>query len=77
MVQRLDPHPGLAHGRRAILLDSGYGPHPEPVSSPQHGMALMYGGAFLDNLRELGRQPGEIEAVAISHLHLEHFGWAA
>ncbi|BCJ48627.1 MBL fold hydrolase [Actinoplanes sp. NBRC 14428] len=67
----------VEHERRAILLESGYGPHPEPVSSPEHGMALMYGGAFVDNLRELGRRPDQIEAVAISHLHLEHFGWAA
>jgi glyoxylase-like metal-dependent hydrolase (beta-lactamase superfamily II) len=67
----------VERGDRAILLESGYGPHPEPVSSPENGMALMYGGAFVDNLRKLGREPAEIEAVAISHLHLEHFGWAA
>lgn len=64
-------------GERAILLDSGYGPHPEPVSSAENGIALMYGGAFVDNLRTLERAPEEIEAIAISHLHLEHFGWAA
>jgi glyoxylase-like metal-dependent hydrolase (beta-lactamase superfamily II) len=67
----------VERGERAILLDSGYGPHPEPVSSPECGMALMYGGAFVDNLRKLGREPAGIEAVVISHLHLEHFGWAA
>jgi glyoxylase-like metal-dependent hydrolase (beta-lactamase superfamily II) len=67
----------IERGDRALLFDVGYGPYPEPVSNLTYGMATMYGGAFLDNLRLLGRDPGDIEAIAISHLHVEHIGWAA
>ncbi len=36
----------------------------------------MHGGALLDNLAALGRRPEEIEAVAFTHLHPDHIGWA-
>src|SRR5215469_8387841 len=45
---------------RAVLIDAGYGPYPEPVSRPEYGIAQMYGGALLDNLSALGRQPGDV-----------------
>ena len=67
----------VERGHRAVLIDAGFGPYPEPVSRPEYGMAQMYGGALLDNLGALGRQPGDIEAIAITHLHVEHVGWAA
>jgi glyoxylase-like metal-dependent hydrolase (beta-lactamase superfamily II) len=43
----------------------------------EYGVATMHGGALIDSLRELGRSPESIEAVAITHLHMEHLGWAA
>ncbi|GHJ37394.1 MBL fold metallo-hydrolase [Streptomyces sp. TS71-3] len=67
----------IEHGGRAMLVDCGYGPFPEPVSAMDHGMASMYGGSFLDGLRKLGRTPESVEAVALTHLHVEHVGWAA
>ena len=67
----------LERGARAVLIDAGFGPYPEPVSRPEYGMAQMYGGALLDNLSALGRQPSDVEAIAITHLHVEHVGWAA
>ncbi|MGW1563625.1 MBL fold metallo-hydrolase [Streptomyces sp. NPDC002144] len=67
----------IEHGERAMLVDAGYGPFAEPVSMMEHGMATMYGGSLLDSLYELGRSPQDIEAVAITHLHMEHLGWAA
>jgi glyoxylase-like metal-dependent hydrolase (beta-lactamase superfamily II) len=36
----------------------------------------MTGGALLDNLAEVGRSPADIEAIALTHLHADHFGWA-
>jgi glyoxylase-like metal-dependent hydrolase (beta-lactamase superfamily II) len=36
----------------------------------------IYGGSLLDNLAELGRSPQEIGAVAFTHLHPDHVGWA-
>lgn len=67
----------IEHGERAMLVDAGYGPFTEPVSMMEHGMASMYGGSLLESLAELGRTPHEIEAVALTHLHVEHLGWAA
>jgi glyoxylase-like metal-dependent hydrolase (beta-lactamase superfamily II) len=66
----------IERGQRAVLIDAGFGPYPEPVSRLEYGIARMYGGGLLDNLRALGRQPGDIEAIAITHLHVEHVGWA-
>ncbi|MET9826499.1 MBL fold metallo-hydrolase [Streptomyces sp. NPDC006349] len=67
----------IEHGERAMLVDAGYGPFTEPVSMMEHGMASMYGGSLLESLATLGRSPHEIETVAITHLHVEHLGWAA
>ncbi|WP_372346884.1 MBL fold metallo-hydrolase [Streptomyces sp. KL116D] len=36
----------------------------------------IYGGGLLNGLAELGRSPEQIEAVAFSHLHPDHLGWA-
>ncbi|MGH3168683.1 MAG: MBL fold metallo-hydrolase [Trebonia sp.] len=67
----------VERGDRAVLVDVGFGPYPEPVSRLEYGMAQMYGGALLDNLSALGRRPRDVEAIAITHLHVEHVGWAA
>lgn len=67
----------IEHGERAMLIDAGYGPFPDPVSMMEHGMASMYGGSLVESLAKLGRRPHEIETVAITHLHIEHLGWAA
>ncbi|QPZ39340.1 MBL fold metallo-hydrolase [Paramicrobacterium chengjingii] len=67
----------IEHGERAMLIDAGYGPFTEQISMMEHGMACMYGGSFLDSLATLGRSPREIEKIGITHLHIEHVGWAA
>ncbi|GHG99847.1 MBL fold metallo-hydrolase [Streptomyces rubradiris] len=65
----------VEHGDRALLIDAGFGPQSLPaVQGAPNG--VLYGGALLDGLAELGRAPGEIEAVAFSHLHPDHTGWA-
>jgi len=66
----------VEHGDRALLVDAGFGPRSAPAE-PGNPHGAIYGGALLDNLAELGRRPDEIEAVAITHLHLDHVGWAA
>ena len=61
-------------GNRALLIDAGIGPH---SSQPSSGaLAEMHGGAILVSLAELGREPEEIEALALTHLHPDHIGWA-
>ncbi|RLP98240.1 MBL fold metallo-hydrolase [Micromonospora sp. CV4] len=66
----------VERGDRALLIDTGFGPesHPDDPANPMLGS--IYGGELLDGLRRLGREPSQIEAVAITHLHLDHLGWA-
>ncbi|GAB3353695.1 MBL fold metallo-hydrolase [Micromonospora halotolerans] len=66
----------VERGDRALLIDAGFGPesHPDDPTNPLVGS--IYGGELLDSLRPLGREPSRIEAVAITHLHNDHLGWA-
>ncbi|GGQ34621.1 MBL fold metallo-hydrolase [Streptomyces griseomycini] len=66
----------VENGDRALLIDAGFGPHALPAD-PATPNGTMRGGALLDNLAELGRGPEQLEAVAFSHLHPDHLGWAA
>ncbi|RKE16828.1 MBL fold metallo-hydrolase [Streptomyces sp. TLI_171] len=65
----------VEHGDRALLIDTGFGPHTSPAD-PATPNGAVRGGALLRNLAELGREPGTLEAVAFSHLHPDHLGWA-
>lgn len=65
----------VEHGDRALLIDAGFGPQSLPAE-PESPNGLIYGGALLDSLAELGRKPEQIEAVAFTHLHIDHVGWA-
>ncbi|WP_116198461.1 MBL fold metallo-hydrolase [Amycolatopsis circi] len=60
---------------RALLIDAGFGPQSVPAE-PGAPNGVLYGGALLDNLAALGRKPEDIEAVAFTHLHSDHVGWA-
>lgn len=62
-------------GDRALLIDAGFGPQSLPPD-PATPRGAIHGGALLGNLAALGRMPEEIEAVAFTHLHLDHLGWA-
>ncbi|MDI2131146.1 MBL fold metallo-hydrolase [Yinghuangia seranimata] len=59
----------VENGDRALLIDAGFGPRSWPPGA-------IHGGALVDSLNELGRRPEEIEAVAFTHLHPDHTGWA-
>jgi glyoxylase-like metal-dependent hydrolase (beta-lactamase superfamily II) len=64
----------VEHRGRALLIDAGVGPVFYPAE-PGNAHGAIRGGDLLDNLAKLGRSPEEIEAVAITHLHLDHTGW--
>ncbi|MFJ7207092.1 MBL fold metallo-hydrolase [Streptomyces sp. NPDC098789] len=64
----------VEHGGRALLIDAGFGPQEQEV--PDGPIARIRGGELLDRLAELGRAPSDIEAVAFTHLHSDHLGWA-
>ncbi|MFC8131746.1 MBL fold metallo-hydrolase [Streptomyces sp. NPDC057302] len=65
----------VEHDSRALLIDAGFGPQSFPAE-PGNAIGAIQGGALLDNLATLGRGPEEIEAVAFTHLHVDHIGWA-
>ncbi|GAA2423619.1 MBL fold metallo-hydrolase [Streptomyces macrosporus] len=60
---------------RALLIDTGFGPQAFPAQ-PGGPIGDIHGGALLDNLAAVGRRPEDVEAVAITHLHIDHVGWA-
>lgn len=66
----------VERGDRAMLIDAGFGPQAVPAQ-PGTANGAIFGGALLDSLAELGRSAAEIEAVAFTHLHVDHLGWAA
>ncbi|MCZ0997511.1 MBL fold metallo-hydrolase [Streptomyces mirabilis] len=59
---------------RALLIDVGVGPL--TMGPPENPFGVLSGGALLDSLATLGRNPADIEAIALTHLHVDHFGWA-
>jgi glyoxylase-like metal-dependent hydrolase (beta-lactamase superfamily II) len=65
----------VEHGDRALLIDAGFGPYDLPAD-PATPNGAMRGGALPANLAALGRTPDRIEAVAFTHLHPDHLGWA-
>ncbi|MEV4433510.1 MBL fold metallo-hydrolase [Streptomyces sp. NPDC049555] len=64
----------VEHGDRALLIDTGFGP--QTLTAPEGPVDTIHGGALPQNLAELGRAPEDIEAVAFTHLHVDHLGWA-
>lgn len=65
----------VERGERAVLIDAGFGPRSLPAE-PGSPNGAIYGGGLPQSLAELGRSPEEIEAVAFTHLHTDHVGWA-
>jgi glyoxylase-like metal-dependent hydrolase (beta-lactamase superfamily II) len=53
-------------GDRVLLVDVGLGP-----LGAQMGM-----GRFVDSLRALGVDPDDVTDVLLTHLHIDHIGWA-
>lgn len=65
----------VERGGRSLLIDAGFGPQPAPAV-PGSPIGAINGGGLLENLAALGRDPAAIEAVAFTHLHTDHLGWA-
>ena len=58
---------------RVVLVDVGVGPHP----FAPHGIPAPYDGVLLDSLRAEGLTPDDVTDVVLTHLHLDHIGWAS
>jgi len=66
----------LTTGDRHVLVDAGLGPRTIPLVRPGTTRdAYMRGGALLTNLRALGVEPADVDAVLLTHLHADHVGW--
>ncbi|HEY1178186.1 MAG TPA: MBL fold metallo-hydrolase [Phytomonospora sp.] len=63
-------------GDRALLIDTGFGPVSFPDDAGNPGIGAVESGGLLDALAALGRSPADVEAVAFTHMHLDHLGWA-
>jgi glyoxylase-like metal-dependent hydrolase (beta-lactamase superfamily II) len=58
----------------ALLIDAGFGPRSIPeVGGP---IGAVESGALLDSLALVGCDPVSVEALAFTHLHPDHIGWA-
>ncbi|MEV0622837.1 MBL fold metallo-hydrolase [Nonomuraea sp. NPDC050404] len=66
----------VEYGERAMMIDVGVGPVSMPDDPANAKIGALHGGDLLDNLAKLNRRPQDIEAVAITHLHPDHVGWA-
>ncbi|RBO85306.1 MBL fold metallo-hydrolase [Nocardia puris] len=60
----------IEHGDRAMLIDTGFGPLSVPTD-----VGTLHGGGLLDSLAAAGKNPADIELIAVTHLHLDHIGW--
>lgn len=66
----------VERGERALLIDAGVGPVRQADDPANPHVGEVAGGALLDGLAALGRTPDRVEAVAYTHLHPDHVGWA-
>jgi glyoxylase-like metal-dependent hydrolase (beta-lactamase superfamily II) len=60
----------IEHDDRCVLIDAGFGPMAIPTP-----FGLMRGGQLLRSLTQAGKTPSDIDAIALTHLHLDHIGW--
>ena len=61
---------------RFLLIDAGLGEMIANLSIGPTVLGPANSGALPDTLAALGRAPEDIEAVAFTHLHVDHTGWA-
>jgi len=77
-----DPASGFMHGclqtfvlrseGRTILVDTGAGDGKERPYLPVFGHLKS---GFLERLAEAGVQPGDVDLVINTHVHIDHVGW--
>jgi glyoxylase-like metal-dependent hydrolase (beta-lactamase superfamily II) len=60
-------------GDRVILVDLGVGP--SPFVPP--GLPAPHSGVLIESLRRHGVEPVDVTDVVLTHLHLDHIGWAS
>ncbi|WP_419992834.1 MBL fold metallo-hydrolase [Streptomyces boninensis] len=61
---------------RALLIDTGFGPHDIPGGNTVSIIGALRGGGLPDALDQVGCGTKGVGTVAFTHLHDDHFGWA-
>ncbi|MBW0088018.1 MBL fold metallo-hydrolase [Pseudonocardia sp. KRD-184] len=61
-------------GGKKIIVDLGFGDMTVPFP-PVDGE--FRGGKLLTSLRQAGVEPGDVDVVFYTHMHLDHVGWTA
>jgi glyoxylase-like metal-dependent hydrolase (beta-lactamase superfamily II) len=61
----------VRRGDHRVLIDAGYGPARETTE-----WAEINCGALLETLAAVGDSPADIDVLALTHLHIDHTGWA-
>lgn len=62
----------LRHGDRTILIDTGGGDDRDRPLSPRFHMQTR---RLDEKLRAAGVEPEKVDAVLLTHLHVDHVGW--
>ncbi|WP_043727368.1 MBL fold metallo-hydrolase [Kutzneria sp. 744] len=66
----------VERGDRKLLIDAGLGPLAGPIAVGELQLGAADCGAMPDTLAALGVDPGDIDTVVYTHLHVDHVGWA-
>jgi glyoxylase-like metal-dependent hydrolase (beta-lactamase superfamily II) len=67
----------IRHGENYLLWDTGLPGELAGKTVPANGMVLTVGRTVLDQLRQIGVRPEQVNFVGISHRHDDHIGQAA
>ena len=66
----------VEHDGRTLLIDAGYGPHKVPAELSHPALGALQGGDLMDGLTQLGKDPADVDVLALTHFHDDHIGWA-
>jgi glyoxylase-like metal-dependent hydrolase (beta-lactamase superfamily II) len=66
----------VTNGERTLLIDAGLGPVEVSVEQTIAPLGALRGGELPANLASLGHPADSVDALAFTHLHDDHVGWA-
>lgn len=83
-LDRIDPETGntfasihawlVRFGDEVMLVDTASGNDKERLD-PKYGRFHMLATGFLDTLAAAGVEPGDVDIVVNTHMHVDHSGW--